>query len=450
MRCREINRRLFNNMKRVLLLALLIVATCIKMGVAQTIKTYSGELSYPNEAFYPDEKRNIRLGNGSYQYYEKDGKRVKHGFFKFISDTYICEGQFSHGRKNGTWTCMKMLHGNYNGSLITGVVEEWEVAFQDDLPNGPYQYRSNSFDIARHVMSATTRNGKLSGKFTVTYSASATFYTPSKERKSDCPIDVQGRANGIWTIQDISNGRERIAKLEFCHGMHILTSIYDDSTGEDIISYKHEKYDTYKQLSLYGHDTLVLDKPYIVKRDTLYSIAGKADYSQIKWLDDVYASTTIFDNIFCKWEIYKTIAEVCAEEKRRVEEQLRQEEAARQAALQAAEEKRKRVINAPFLQQVKRNDCMIDSMYRKKRDPFFVAASKYEKPTILRKYKSFCRELDSLDTSSIKDVLYLQDIVMKLRYMKTKKVEQQLKKGNYYTTESVRCFFRNEALNLAE
>ena len=89
MRCREINRRLFNNMKRVLLLALLIVATCIKMGVAQTIKTYSGELSYPNEAFYPDEKRNIRLGNGSYQYYEKDPRRIRHRKFKSGKQIHI-------------------------------------------------------------------------------------------------------------------------------------------------------------------------------------------------------------------------------------------------------------------------------------------------------------------------------------------------------------------------
>ena len=152
------------------------------------------------------------------------------------------------------------------------------------------------------------------------------------------------------------------------------------------------------------------------------------------------------------------------EARRIVEAQKRAAESRKRAAESRKKREEAKVANAPLLKQVADNNHKIDSIYRKKNKPFFYnISSEYIKPIIYNRYKCCCK-MDSCDVASIKEVLHLQDVIMKLRYMKTKKVEKQLKGG--YTGETkwwetkedhiknvekfYKDFFINEALNLAQ
>lgn len=486
---------------------------------AQTIKTYSGGMKAPKDAYFAIGED----GNGSYQYYEKDGKRVKHGFFRFTNKYCSITGQFVHGCKQGSWNFQRTRSHSQNAYVevkTTGNVnyrkistnyvdkkeystnEQCTMTFKNDLPNGRYQctcksyyFEGESKSSTYTSASATLKNGILSGTFTMSYSHNGV--NPDKWT-ANCAIDSNGRANGIWTINYESQDEKSVSKFEFCHGMHIRTSKYDDSTGDDKVLYIDDKYDKYKRLSKIECDTLVkgaghclLDGDMLYKREFYHPELNSIGY----WCDLITDGFVYidFEHVFCTWSAYKTITQVAAErqriledirilkekqeEEKRILKEKQEEEARRIAEAQkraaesrkrAAESRKKReeakVANAPLLKQVADNNHKIDSIYRKKNKPFFYnISSEYIKPIIYNRYKCCCK-MDSCDVASIKEVLHLQDVIMKLRYMKTKKVEKQLKGG--YTGETkwwetkedhiknvekfYKDFFINEALNLAQ
>lgn len=432
---------------------------------AQTIKTYSGGMEVPKDAYFAIGKN----GDGSYQYYEKNGKRVKHGFFRFTNKYYSITGQFVDGCKQGTWNFQyknqyKESEYNYAGS----VNKQYSMTFKNDLPNGRYQYTYYEENDGKwstyESSSATMKNGILSGKFTVSYSNNNKYN--NNKWTANCTLDSHGRANGTWIVNRISERQKSVKKFEFCHGMHIRTSKYSESTGETEILYSDKDYNTYNRLSKIECDTLVKGVGHCLLNDDMlyrqeiyyprYSDAYQYIMEKLAYID--------FEHVFCTWSAYKTITQIAAEEQeaRKMEEEKRilkekQEEEARRIA--EARRKRKEAIsaNATLLKQVADNDHKIDSIYRKKNKPFFYnISSEYVKPIIYNKYK-FCRTMDSCDVASIKEVLHLQDVIMKLRYMKTKKVKKQLKvgyTGDDYTTENAEKFYKNffinEALNLAQ
>lgn len=467
---------------------------------AQIIKTYSGGMKVPKDAYFAIGAD----GNGSYQYYEKDGERVKHGFFRFTNKYCSITGQFVHGCKQGIWNFQqtrshtenayvevettgtvnyRKISTNYVDKKEYGNNEQCTMTFKNDLPNGRYQCTCKSYSFQGKSKSskytsasATMKNGILSGTFTMSYSYNGV--NPYKWT-ANCKIDSNGRANGIWAINYESQDKKSVLKFEFCHGMHIRTFEHDDSTGDDKVLYIDDKYFKYKSLSKIECDTLVkgvghclLDGDMLYKRKFYYPELRSFGYSQDWWYNITKGFIYIdFEHVFCTWRAYKTITQIAAEkeearkreEEKRILKEKQEEEARRIAEAQkrAAELRKKReeakVANAPLLKQVADNNHKIDSIYRKKNKPFFYnISSEYVKPTIYNKYK-YCCTIDSCDVASIKEILYLQDIIMKLRYMKTKKVEKQLKvgyTGGDYTTENVEKFYKNffinEALNLAQ
>jgi len=467
-------------MKKIIFCILLTLAVGTEYVSAQTIKTYSGGMKFPSDAYFLDEGES---GTGSYQYYEKDGKRVKHGSFKFTNNGNYIAGQFSHGRKQGVWIYRKTwrhtrkaytgtnvikgfgnniyIEHEHVGAKDWGESSECTITFKNDVPNGQYRYTEkhseNGITTSSYSGSAIMKDGKLSGTFTAYYSDNDDNIT------ANCTVDNQGRANGTWTINQTYDNKKSKIKHEFCHGMLIKTSEYDDSTGEDEIIYKNKKYDAFKRLAKFGRDTLVYPRC-MIEGDILYSkrYLKENEYPSFKGRYAIYAcfEHVNFNQIFCNWEVYRTLKQIAEEKQRKLEEENKQlmlkkqhEEAARQAAEERKRIKLLKESNAPLLRQVARNDCSIDSMYYNKSSEFIAWAPQYAKKVIYGKYQYFCRELrklDSCDMASIKDVLYIQDVVMKLRHMKTKKVEKQLKNGSYYTEESVRDFFRNDALRLAQ
>lgn len=428
---------------------------------AQTIKTYSGGMKAPKDAYFAIGED----GNGSYQYYEKNGSRVKHGPFRFSGLKYSFKGQFANGKKCGKWYCEHTLHPTFMPKII-------EIFFKDDLPNGPYKYIWTPNGLSHKSASATIKDGRLSEAFTISTSINRPDNTINYT--VNCPLDSHGRANGTWIVNHTSKGQKSKVKFEFCHGMHIRTSKYSESTGETEILYSNNDYNTYNRLSKIECDTLVAgaghclidgDMLYVINR--IYSIKNMRDIN-INIIDDMKECFEYIDKfnsmqVFCSWSAYKTITQVAIEEQRKLEEARKMEEEKRilkeqqeEAARRAAERKASKAANTPLLKQVADNDHKIDSIYRKNNKPFFYnISSEYVKPIIYNRYKCCCK-MDSCDVASIKEVLYLQDIIMKLRYMKTKNVEKQLKGGytGEYTTENVEKFYKNffinEALNLAQ
>lgn len=191
-----------------LLLCLIFISSVI-ITYAQDLKTFNGETA-----------GEVGLGNVTYTYLlNYDGKRVKHGTYRFIEkhkandgETYsgILTGNFKNGLKDGIWTyslnLIDWVSSSSSSTYLTGTLNI-KMSYNNGIPDGNWSYLHNS----KYRNKIRIANGWKWGNYTVqtpdniqinwkngTIIGNLVFNTPYA--KAIGQLDMNGTWIGKWIV----------------------------------------------------------------------------------------------------------------------------------------------------------------------------------------------------------------------------------------------------------
>ena len=178
-----------------------------------------------------------------YDYYERDGKRIKHGacVYKYIGQgggKDMIAGEFVDGKKHGPWL-FTSLTGEVTLDAFGNLTYEKRKSYYTKQNSTPYyallNYKNDELNgpFKAHLkynqikFEGEMKNGHPVGKMSATISD----YVGTDYLKIDGSFDEQGLPMGVWTVARIA-GVLKTQTLTYENGILTKMVEVDDSTGE--------------------------------------------------------------------------------------------------------------------------------------------------------------------------------------------------------------------------
>lgn len=209
---------------------------------------------------------------GNYNYYVKDGKRVKHGAasFKFEIGIYyhLITGQYSNGKMTGVWKEEKLDNASIDRrNIITYTLSDGEREGKFSAYNQSYSFyypeklKGTRVGDGYWLICSLTgfiQNNKPIDKLKF-------YYDWNKNKTRTLIFDNNGCLNGNFIVEEERYKEERT----YNHGLLVYCSLLDKSTGDLYVT------DNLTNLKIYTADNplseTVIDGYYLIEdNDSLY------------------------------------------------------------------------------------------------------------------------------------------------------------------------------------
>lgn len=206
------------------------------------IKEYEGP--------YIDEKTNV-TGKVKYTYNEdRNGNRVKHGYYLFLSDYYSVDGHYKDGKKSGLWV-EEYFGANKQHDWMTpfyhffknadGSKRVISISYVNGVSQGLFKMYDNIGNGEFFAISGNSFNGKPIDSLFLTYYYDA-MEVIDESSSYKISLDSSGCIYGRIEFEDKRNTGE-IAKtisIIFYKGVPMKVEEYDESTGKRKVLFQYE------------------------------------------------------------------------------------------------------------------------------------------------------------------------------------------------------------------
>lgn len=223
-------------------------------------------------------------GYAKYTYYERSGRRVKHGYYVFVNDTYIIEGHYKDGNKHGGWLRLKRDRNVLDWSTQQDFINKYKPITKKRDPSLPgYYYGNQLFIIGKDTINPIYTdwpfrhnllgshiivnyvNGIPQGDFE--YVDDLELYSHCSKNIIDRGVDISGLYNEFWgegpemtlPIDENGNVSGSISvflyggvpieiTLTFYKGVPMRIISYNESTGEKKIVFEYEGFSSIEEI----------------------------------------------------------------------------------------------------------------------------------------------------------------------------------------------------------